>query len=331
MTYSNTVSVHVVTYNSGAVVGRCLAALFAQEGVDFRLLVVDNHSEDDTLAEVARFDVQVVQNMYNVGYAAAHNQAIAATQADNGSEFVLTLNPDVALQPGFLRAMVDALRADPGAGMAAGCLLRVESLDGSPTALTIDGAGLYMRRSRRQGLRAEGLPVARAAGLPRAVFGPDGAAALYRRAMLDDVRIAGEVFDEDFFMHKEDIDLCWRAALRGWRGVYVPEARAWHIRGFRPGARARVSPHMRLLGVRNRYLLMLKNEHPAHFLRDVWAILPYDAGIVAYLLLRERGSLRALADAWRLRGRMLHKRRMIQSGRRVGWREVARWFKGEGG
>ncbi|MFN8450429.1 MAG: glycosyltransferase family 2 protein, partial [Anaerolineae bacterium] len=143
----------------------------------------------------------------------------------------------------------------------------------------------------------------------------------------DDVRVLGEVFDADFFMHKEDIDLCWRARLRGWESVCVPDAVAHHVRAFRPGRRERVSPYMRFLGVRNRYLLMLKDEIPAHFWRDFPAIVAYDLGILGYLLLRERESLAALRSAWALRERMMQKRRIIQAGRRVGWRDMARWFR----
>lgn len=325
----NTVAVQIVTYNSGAVITACLEGLLAQTDVPFTVLVVDNASTDDTLARVARANIPMLQNPTNRGYAAAHNQAIRATAAQN-TPYILTLNPDVRLNPGFLRAMCAALDADSGIGAAAGCLLRADALDGaSDDALTVDGAGVYMRRNRRQGLRAEGLPFAARPAAPAPIFGPDGAAAFYRRAMLNDLQIDGEVFDEDFFMHKEDIDLCWRAAWRGWRAVYVPDALARHIRGFRPGARARVSPYMRFLGARNRYLLMLKNEHPAHFWRDLWAILPYDVGILAYMLLRERPSLRAVASAWALRRRMLHKRRAIQRGRQADWRAVARWFRGD--
>ena len=57
------------------------------------------------------------------------------------------------------------------------------------------------------------------------MFGASGAAALYRRAMLDDVRVEGEWFDENFFAYREDADLAWRAQLLGWRCRYVAAAR----------------------------------------------------------------------------------------------------------
>lgn len=316
------ISVHIVTHNSAATIDTCLDSLSAQHGVDFSLLVIDNASADGTAARVRGHGIPLIINDRNVGYAAAHNQAIDCTQSD----YILTLNPDVWLHPDYLKTMLAALEDDLSIGSAAGCLLRVERLGEEPQA--IDSVGLYMRRNRRQGLRGEGQPISARPAHPEPIFGPDGAAAFYRRAMLEDVRIAGEVFDPDFFMHKEDVDICWRAQLRGWASVYVPGAVAHHVRGFRPGQRGRVSSEMRCYGMRNRYLLMLKNEQFPHFLRDVWLIALYDLGIFGYVLLRERATLRAYRSVLALSRRMLRKRRLIQRGRRVGWREISRWFRG---
>jgi GT2 family glycosyltransferase len=316
-------SIHIVTYNSAATLEMCLRAVRKQTYRDFDILVIDNGSSDESAVVAERMGVRVIVNATNVGYAAAHNQAIDSTESD----YVLTLNPDVRLEPDFLREMVTALDANPRLGSAAGCLLRVDSLGTAPTH--IDGVGLMMTRSRRQRLIGEGWPVEQRPTQPMRIFGPDGAAAFYRRAMLDDIRVMGEVFDADFFMHKEDVDVCWRAQLRGWESVYVPGAVAQHIRKFRPGQRQRVSAYMRFLGVRNRYLLMLKNEISAHFWRDVMAILVYEVGILGYVLLRERESLRAYFSVLRLLPRILAKRRVIQGGREVGWRQMAEAFKGE--
>ena len=159
------------------------------------------------------------------------------------------------------------------------------------------------------------------------IFGPDGAAAVYRRAMLEDISIGGEVFDEDFFMHKEDIDICWRAQLRGWESAYVPKAVAHHIRHFRPGKRQDVPPTMRSDALRNRYLMMIKNEIPRHLLRDLPRVLIYDLGTFSYVMLNERGSLGAYRSAWRLRRRMLEKRRLIQARKMVPWQYMRQWFQ----
>ncbi len=313
------ISVQIVTHNSATTLEACLKALLAH-GADFSIHVWDNASTDDSVVIAQNFGLPVTASAVNLGYAAAHNRLL--DQSD--SDYVLTLNPDVALRAGFLAALIAVMEANPRVGSASGCLLRVEALDSAP--LAVDAAGLYLRRNRRQGLRAEGLPVEQRPTAITPIFGPDGAAAFYRRAMLDDIRIEGEIFDEDFFMHKEDVDVCWRAQLRGWESRSVPDAIAHHIRHFRPGQRENVSPYMRFLGLRNRYLLLLKNEHPAHFLRDLPLIALYDLGILAYVLLRERSSLAAYRSVWSLRRAMLTKRRVIQAHRTVNWRTIARRF-----
>jgi GT2 family glycosyltransferase len=313
-------SVHIVTYNSAAVIGDCLQALQAQDA-DFDVCIVDNASTDGTVEQLRAAGYPVITNPVNLGYSAAHNKALAQTS----SEYVLTLNPDVLLQPGYLSAMTQALDSHPSAGSAAGCLLRIDRIDAPPHA--IDSIGLFMRRNRRQGLLLENAPLADTPAQSRAVFGPDGAAAFYRRAMLDDIAVNGEIFDPDFFMHKEDVDLCWRAQLAGWSSLYIPEARAHHIRTFRPGHRERVNPALRRYAVRNRYLLMLKNEIPALFFRDLPWIALYDAAILGYVLLREPASLAALTDAWKLRKPMLEKRRIIHAKRKASPEDMAVWLR----
>ena len=313
------IAVHVVTYNSSETITICLRALLEQD-TEFSLCIVDNASTDSTVEQIRALGLPVQVNIENVGYSAAHNLALKATD----SEFVLTLNPDVLLQPGYLKAMLDTLERDHRLGSAAGCLLRVESLEGTPH--TIDSIGVYMRCNRRQGLLKENAPIADVPLEAQPIFGPDGAAAFYRRAMLEDIAVEGEIFDEDFFMHKEDIDICWRAQLAGWTSTFQPDARAHHIRRFRPNQRQRVDPQLRMFAVRNRYLLMLKNEIPRLFWRDIVRIVVYDLAVLVYILLREPASLRGLASAWALRKRMLHKRRLIQGRRRVDAEKLAPLF-----
>jgi GT2 family glycosyltransferase len=310
------VAVHLVTYNNEDTIHECLSALLAQDE-PFTLHIIDNASTDQTVERMKALGLAVHVNKTNVGYAVAHNQALAATQSD----YVLTLNPDLVLQPGFLAEMRRALDTEPRLGSAAGRLLRVEQVGAQPHA--IDSVGLYLRRNRRQGLLMDGAPVSDAPTDPRPIFGPDGAAAFYRRAMLDDISIGGEIFDEDFFIHKEDVDICWRAQLAGWRSTYVPGAIAHHIRTFRPGQRGTVSSFLRMCAVRNRYLLMMKNEIPVLFWRDLWRIAAYDLAIIGYLVLRERASLRGLTSAWALRGKMWEKRRAIHAKRRASADEIA--------
>lgn len=318
------VAVHIVSYNSASSLPSCFEGLVGQSYPELEVLLIDNASSDESAALAQAAGYRVILNAENKGYAAAHNQAIATTQSD----YILTLNPDVYLESNYIAAMVAALEADKRIGAAAGKLLRVEVL--GQKADLIDSTGLYMRPNRRQGLCHEGLALNAAPDVPRAIFGPDGAAAFYRRAMLEDIALEGQVFDEDFFMHKEDVDICWRAGWRGWGALYVPDAIGQHVRSFRPGQRERVSSEVRFWALRNRYLLMLKNESLALFGRDLLPILSYDLAILAYVLLREHESIKAYVATWKLAKRMLHKRRLIQGGRRVDDRAMRRWFRGCG-
>jgi len=323
------IALHIVTYNSAAVIGACVEAARAQTAPNCRITLraYDNASSDGTPDVLRALDVPFTAGGHNVGYAGGHNALIATMTATDPADYVLTLNPDVWLAPGYVAAMTAALDSDSRIGMAAGRLLRVDRLGQTPEV--IDGLGLYMRRSRRQGLIGDSQPIGSAPTTRREIFGPDGAAAFYRTAMLADIRMDGGPFDADFFMHKEDIDLVWRARLRGWRALYVPEAVAHHVRSFRPGQRGRVTDDLRLYAVRNRYLLMLKNEIPALFLRDLPFIVAYEVAILGYILLRERGSLRAYAAALRAARATLAKRRQIMAGRRVTAREMGQWFAGK--
>jgi GT2 family glycosyltransferase len=295
-----TVSVNIVTYNSSAYIRQCLEYVYKQSYRKFLVTIIDNCSSDNTIFICSRFPVHIIQNTTNIGYAAAHNQGIRLTHG----AFILTLNPDVFLSPDFLHYMVSELERDKHIGSACGSLLRIE--DPSDASNVIDGAGLFMRKNRRQGLLYEGKSTFT---MPeqKEIFGPDGAAAFYRRKMLEDIAIDKEIFDEDFFMHKEDVDIAWRAQRAGWKSLYVLNATARHIRTFRSGRRQTVPPALQKMGVRNRYLLLLKNDTVKYVLRDILYILIYEMGILCYIALFEKQSFRAYKEALALWGRMIQK------------------------
>ena len=313
-----TVTVQIVTLNNAGTIDTCLDSVEQQTYGQVNIIVIDNGSTDDTVARVKQRGIEVHQNADNVGYSTGHNQALAASN----SKYVLTLNPDAWIAPDFIGTLVEYLDAHPVVGLASGLLLRVDRLGDVPE--TVDSAGLMMQRSGRQRLRYEGLGAENAPQDVSPIFGPDGAAAFYRRKMLHDITIEGEVFDEDFFLHKEDVDLCWRAQLLGWDAACVPDAVAHHIRTFRPGQRQKVQQALRFWAVRNRYLKLIKNADLSNILNDLPFLLGYEALIIAYLLLRERQSLPAYAAAWRATRHMFRKRKLIQARRRRSAEQIRR-------
>jgi GT2 family glycosyltransferase len=312
---SPTVSVCIVTYNCAKDIEDCLHAVRRQSFPLASIVVVDNASTDGTRDVLARFgdEIRIIPNERNSGFAGGQNQAIAASAP---SDYVLVLNPDVLLEPDYVAEIVAAMERDPRIGSATGMLVRADRPD------VMDSAGLVLRPDRNAADLAAGEPATDWTSL-REIFGVSGAAAVYRRAMIEDISDGGQFFDEDFFAYKEDVDVAWRARHLGWTSVYVPSARALHRRGWKPGGRRSVPLFVRRHSYQNRFFVLIKNE-PAgpHLFLLLPRLLLVEAAKLGYILLFEPGLLACwprivkmlpamLAKRRRLFGRALSKRRGI--------------------
>lgn len=315
-----TVSVGIVAWNADEVLARCVASVRAQSYPHIVLHVWDNASADRGRGMVAQVtaDEERTLSKVNVGFSGAHNRLIARTDA----ACYLCLNPDAVLTVDYVARLVEALEATPEAGSATGRLLRLDTPD------VLDSTGIVMTRDQRHLDRGADEPAAgRFEDGPEEIFGPSGAAALYRRAMLDDVAVRGEIFDEDFFAYREDADLAWRARVQGWTSLYVPAAVAHHRRRVTPARRRDLPAAVNRYSVRNRFLLRIKNQSAHEALHFAWPTLRRDLQVLGYVVLREQTSLPGLADVVRLLPRMLRKRRIIQRRRAGSPVELVRWFR----
>jgi GT2 family glycosyltransferase len=161
------------------------------------------------------------------------------------------------------------------------------------------------------------------------VFGACAAAALYRRAMIDDISIRNSFFDPDFFYYREDADVAWRAQLLGWRCIYTPHAEGWHVRSVVPGNRRTVSPAINMHSVKNRFLMRIKNATPGLYRRWWLPLTMRDLVVAGGVLLTEPRSLSAfwrLARCWK---GAWEQRREIMRRRRVDDAAIVRWFQFE--
>ena len=149
---------------------------------------------------------------------------------------------------------------------------------------------------------------------------------MYRATFITDVTVGGEFLDEDFFAFREDADVAWRGRLFGWKAIYVPEAVAHHVRTVTPEKRRALSAVINMHGVKNRFLLRLKNEGLYLALRNAPFELTRDLIVILATLTIERSSLPALTWLWKNRRRIMEKRRAIQSRRRISDRDLAGWF-----
>ncbi len=324
------VTVSIVLHESADDIAACLTALREQTRQPDQIVMLDNGSRDDGLA-IARQalpDIRPIRSEANLGFAAGHNRAMAAAPAD----VHLVLNPDCRPAPDFLALAVQTLESDQTAGSVTGRLLRFrpDEEDGGPLEEladdVLDSTGMVALRNRRVLDRGDGLQSDGRYVEPDEVFGASGAAAVYRRAMLEDVAVGDEVFDESFFAYREDVDLAWRAQLLGWRCRYVPAALARHRRRVAPGRRRELPARINRLSVANRWRMLAKNETWAGWRRDGAVILARDAGILGYCLVREQRTLAAVADVLRDARRLRRWRRLTMTRRRASDEAMLAWF-----
>ena len=151
------------------------------------------------------------------------------------------------------------------------------------------------------------------------------AAALYRRTMLDDVRVGTDYFDSTFFLYLEDVDLDWRARLRGWRARYVPTAVAEHERGHK-GKRRRQSALELRHSLKNRYLMMLRNDRLRDILPHLGVILITEAFRFVDYGLRRPTALCAYVQILPLVPHAMASRRHIQRSRLADDQALRRWL-----
>ena len=205
------------------------------------MIIVDNSGQGLVRQGAAgRSGAKVLENRENLGFAAAVNQGFRLSR----SPYLATLNDDAAAHPGWLDALLGAIEARPDAGLCAS-QVRLAGED------RLDSAGMLIALDGSSKQRGQGEPPAGYAH-PEEVLFPSASAALYRRAMLEDIGY----FDDDFFLYCEDTDLGLRARWAGWKCLYVPEAIAEHRYSHTAGAASALKAYY---VERNRLFVLVKN------------------------------------------------------------------------
>lgn len=203
------VSVIVVTYNSAPCIKPCLASVFAQTGVSFECIVVDNVSKDDTVAATKEFNIRLLANRENIGYGRANNQGVAASQG----RYIYLLNPDAKLEKNdALAKLCRAMDSNPRWGMA-GTLVHGSSGEVESPPSTEYPAQSHVRRDFSK--------------LPGKIAWIIGASMIVRRELYE--KLGG--FDPGFFLYSEETDFCLRMRELGFEIGQVSEVAVTHIGG----------------------------------------------------------------------------------------------------
>jgi GT2 family glycosyltransferase len=265
------ISVVLVNWNAKEDLRSALASLDQQTDRDFQTIVVDNGSTDGSLAMMrAEFPwVLAVDGGTNLGFAEGCNRGIESASG----AWVAVLNNDAVAAPDWIfHLRRAAAEGGPRLGMVQARILFKQR----PTMINSTGVLIYWHGMFID--RDYDAPVSEHEASTD-VFCVSAGAALYRRAMLDELRLESGFFDRTFFMYFEDVDLGWRARLAGYSAVYEPKATVYHA--FHGSSQRRGAHFVRLQCGKNRLRTVLKNgsksyiatSSPRIFIDFLWALV----------------------------------------------------------
>ncbi len=275
----------IVTWNGRAFCEELFAGLEkdSKHGLHYSIIVVDNASTDGTvdwIREHASY-VELICSSRNTGFTGGNTIAMARA-LEKGASFVVLLNQDMIIEPGFVDELVGVAKENSNAGAVGALMLLaqdrtyVNSWGNEIHYLGFGYAGGY-RKSRTE-VNPEVHPITNASG----------GAVLYR---MDVLRTIG-FFPEHFFMYQEDVDMGWRMRLAGYETLLAPEAVVYHQYDWK-GSAAKYA-----MVERNRLATVLTNYHWASLLVLTPALLASEIGLFVFSLFT--GWWRGKLNAWKL-------------------------------
>lgn len=238
------VSVIIPNYNGEHFLKACLEALKRQTFDDMEVIFVDNASTDDSikLAKELYREIRVIELHDNTGFAYAVNRGIEAAKG----EYVLLLNNDTIVFPNFVKNQYKMIKGKPDVFSCSALMIQNQNhelVDDAGDELAVLGWGFAPDRDK---------PVS-GCGVPHEVFSSCAGAAIYRKAVFDEIGL----FDESFFAYLEDMDVGYRARLAGYRNLYNPYAKVYHLGSASSGSRHNAFKVE--LSARNSMYMMKKN------------------------------------------------------------------------
>ena len=275
----------IVNFNAGEMLADAVASVI---GAADRVVVVDNASTDGSVSLLearcgGHASLMVVRRGSNAGFSVGCNEGLRAlgwvgpgAAAGSPDDAVLFLNPDARCLPGSIEALRDTLRSDARVGAVGGLLVGEDGreqggarrLIPTPWRAFVRAFGLW-RFSRWWPATFPDFHLLNAplSTEPFAVEAVSGACMMVRRAAIDEVG----AFDERYFMHCEDLDLCMRLNRAGWLVWFVPRARIWHALRGTTGGRTIGTEWHKHRGMVRFYRTHFARSHPAPLMWLVYA------------------------------------------------------------
>jgi len=277
------ISVIILTLNSLKFIKPCLDSILNQKVDTIDLIVVDNGSDDGSTVFIRENypQVRLIEDKFNFGAAKARNQGIEASRG----EWILSLDCDVVLEKDFFYNINIVLKNLPsGVGLIQPKILEFDKK-------TIYSSGISISFLKRFHDIGKGQEDSAQFDKTAYIFGACSAAALYSKAMLDDIKQGAGYFDESFFFLFEDVDLSWRAQSKGYKAIFSPNAVCYH----HGNSSATPKKRRQYLCLRNRYYVLLKNDSVKNL---ILPFLFYDLPRLFWILIVNPPALKAIQDAF---------------------------------
>ncbi|MET6995899.1 glycosyltransferase family 2 protein [Chitinophaga defluvii] len=255
------VAVVILNWNGKAFLEKFLPSVCSSTYGNLDLYVADNASTDDSVAFVKAHypQIKLIQNKYNNGFAGGYNAALKEVEAD----IYVLLNQDVEVAPGWIEPVIAQMQQDPN---IAACQPKMRAYHDQERFEYAGAAGGWMDILGYTFCRGRILYTTEVDhgqyNDAQDIFWATGAALFIRSACFREV--GG--FDDDFFAHMEEVDLCWRLQRAGYRVMYCPESVVFHVGG---GSLPQGNPRKLYLNFRNNLMMLWKNLHS----EDRWIVL----------------------------------------------------------
>jgi len=256
---------------------------------------------------------KLIQNSKNLGFCKANNQGIRLSKGD----YVITLNNDTKLDKDWLKELVKAAQEHPEAGMLACKMLFYDKPD------HINSRGLKLYYDAKAVDDGFDVPDSDNEQM-KEVFGPCGGAAFFTRELIRDISFDREFYDEDFFIYSDDLDVSFRARLRGWKCLYVPKAQLYHK--FQ-GTTGKISNFGLYYGIKNKLFFILKNYPLTSMIKYSPIIVGRQlVSFLYYLIKLNPAAFKSRMMVLLMAPKMLRKRWKIQRNRKVSSSEIKKWL-----
>ncbi|HBU06751.1 MAG TPA: hypothetical protein DEB09_01580 [Candidatus Magasanikbacteria bacterium] len=354
-------NIHLVTWNGSKYIEYLFDSLRKQTFRDFKLVILDNGSTDDTVEKIKieiksmPIECELIEGKENLGFSGGHNKLFEGirNKEQGENEYVLLLNQDMYLMPDCLEKLVQFMDSHDDVAVVSPRLMRwnidftdlkkdfTERLEQS-FSNKIDTLGLKVLRNRRVIEKYTGkdwddkkskLELSHhTVDEAMEVFGVSGAFPMLRKNVIDKVGL----FDELYFLYKEDVDLAYRLRIAGYKAFVLLDTVAYHDRSAEGlekkgdmvamANKKKQSSWVKYHSYKNHLMTLYKNEYWQNYLLDLLWIKWYELKKFVYFLIFDRSVLKGLGEIWKNRKDLKIKRLKIKEMRKVSWREMRRWW-----